>query len=131
MGTPRYGHSATLLSNGKVLVAGGTNDMSNFWNTSEIYDPVARGPGQATSGNLSQARGYHTATLLPNGKVLVAGGYNGGASVNSAEIFDPASGSLESCRKYEHGSLYSHGHPATEREGLDGRRLEWRFFVER
>jgi hypothetical protein len=85
LNTTRSLHTATLLPNGKVLVAGG-NDQNNFLQTAELYDP-ATGSWTAT-GNLNTARYYHTATLLPNGKVLVAGG--GGYS---AELYDPGSGS--------------------------------------
>jgi hypothetical protein len=85
MGTARYEHTATLLPNGKVLVAGGLNGLSS----AELYDP-ASGTWTAT-GSMGTARYEHTATLLPNGKVLVAGGYNGPA-LSSAELYDPASG---------------------------------------
>ena len=63
-------HTATLLPNGKVLVAGGNN--SGILTSAELYDP-ASGSWSAT-GSLNTARYQHTATLLPNGKVLVAGG---------------------------------------------------------
>ena len=51
-------------------------------------------PSWIPTGNLNVARVYHTATLLPNGKVLVVGGYNyeGGGDLNSAELYDPATG---------------------------------------
>src|SRR5207248_1684993 len=78
-------HTATLLPNGKVLVAGGED--STVLASAELYDP-ANGTWTAT-GSLAKARGYHTATLLPNGKVLVAGGLGAFAS---AELYDPASG---------------------------------------
>src|SRR5207237_7090282 len=65
--------TATLLPNGKVLVAGGMNGFNSFIASAELYDP-ASGSWSAT-GTLNTARGAHTATLLPNGKVLVAGGY--------------------------------------------------------
>ena len=91
--TGRYYHTATLLPNGKVLVAGG-----NFTGTggalasAELYDP-ASGTWTAT-GSLATARYAHTATLLPNGKVLVAGGVGtSSTSLTSAELYDPASGS--------------------------------------
>ena len=71
LGTARRGHTATLLPNGKVLVAGG-DDSSNALASAELYDP-ASGTWTAT-GSLATARYGHTATLLPNGKVLVAGG---------------------------------------------------------
>ncbi len=65
-------HTATLLPNGKVLVAGGFNGGFTILTSAELYDP-ASGSWTAT-GSLNTARAYHTATLLPNGKVLVAGG---------------------------------------------------------
>jgi large repetitive protein len=74
--TARLRHTATLLPNGKVLVAGGNNGPPAL-SSAELYDP-ASGTWTAT-GSLGTARGYHTATLLPNGKVLVAGGNNGPA----------------------------------------------------
>jgi hypothetical protein len=66
----RSGHTATLLPNGTVLIAGGDNhgDLASV----ELYDPVA-GTFTAT-GSMSTIRVDHTATLLPNGMVLVAGG---------------------------------------------------------
>ncbi len=83
--TGRYSHSATLLTNGKVLVASGYDGGAS----AELYDP-ASGTWSAT-GSLITARGDYTATLLPNGKVLVAGGYNG-EPLASAELYDPATG---------------------------------------
>ena len=64
-------HTATLLPNGKVLVAGGSIAAAAL-SSAELYDP-ASGTWTAT-GSLGTARDSHTATLLPNGKVLVAGG---------------------------------------------------------
>jgi hypothetical protein len=83
----REDHTATLLPDTKVLVAGGrrTNPLSS----AEIYDP-ASGTWMAT-GSLATARSAHTMTLLPSGKVLVAGGYDGSARA-SAELYHPASG---------------------------------------
>src|SRR4029078_4021428 len=69
LGAARYSHTATLLQNGKVLVAGGFN--SSFLATAELYDPATG--TWTTTGNLNTARNLHTATLLPNGKVLVVG----------------------------------------------------------
>ena len=129
-------HTATLLPNGKVLVAGGCNG-DGVLTSAELYDP-ASGTWSAT-GSLNTARSFtrrrccptarcwwqgeliaaalsrarncttrpaglglprqpqhrtldHTATLLPNGKVLVAGGLITAASLASAELYDPASG---------------------------------------
>jgi WD40 repeat protein len=100
MGTPRTSHTATLLASGKVLVAGGLgNDVDQ--SSAELYDP-ATGTWMAT-GSLRGSRESHTATLLASGKVLVAGGYRRPGSstdqgdvvigsVNSAELYDPATG---------------------------------------
>ena len=96
LATSRYQATATLLPNGKVLVAGGihgTGALAFSLATAEIYDP-ATGTWSAT-GSMNVARAGQTATLLPNGKVLIAGGCNGrrcGTSVASAEIYDPATG---------------------------------------
>src|SRR2546423_1442462 len=89
LNTPRNGHTATLLPNGKVLVAGGNGD-GTFLSSAELYDP-ATGTWSYT-GNLNTARDYHTATLLPNSKVLVAGGRNSDFGLNSAELYDPNTG---------------------------------------
>jgi uncharacterized delta-60 repeat protein len=94
LATPRTSHTATLLPNGKVLVAGGNdnnNNNNNYLASAELYDPVSG--GWTATGSLATARAGHTATLLPNGKVLVAGGYNNSNSLASAELYDPASGS--------------------------------------
>lgn len=97
---PRYRHTATLLANGKVLVAAGyffgPDYITHILASTELYDPVS-GSWSAT-GNLATGRTDHTATLLPNGKVLVAGGLStvsGGTvpSTASAELYDPATGS--------------------------------------
>jgi hypothetical protein len=69
MATARYGHTATLLPNGQVLVAGGVGDYGLIL-TCELYDP-SNGTWTST-GDLNEARAFHTATLLPNGQVLVS-----------------------------------------------------------
>src|SRR6516164_100458 len=90
--TARLIHTATLLNNGKVLVAGGTlSDFNTPLSSAELYDP-ASGTWTAT-GSLNTARFFHTATLLPNGKVLVAGGQGSGGFLTSAELYDPSTGS--------------------------------------
>jgi hypothetical protein len=104
MQMPRAQHTAILLANGKVLFLGSINEMGS----AELFDP-ASGLFGAT-GSLIQARAHHTATLLPNGKVLVLGGTQitppdgGGApaadvSVDSAEVYDPASGVFQNAGK--------------------------------
>jgi hypothetical protein len=98
MGTARYGHTATLMPNGKLLIAGGSEINSNSLASAELYDTTT-GTFSPT-GNMEVARCQHTATLLPNGKVLVVGGsfyYNNGASVitlSSAELYDPVTGTF-------------------------------------
>ncbi len=84
---PRQFHTATLLPNGKVLIAGGSNGNS-AWASAELYDP-ASGTFTAT-GSMTTPRFFHSATLLPDGKVLIAGG----SSQASAELYDPASGTF-------------------------------------
>src|SRR6266436_6398683 len=91
LNTGRYWHTATLLPNGKVLVAGGYDGV-NYLSSAELYDP-ATGTWTAT-GSLGAARAAHTATLLPNGMVLVAGGDDSSFNrLASAELYAPASGS--------------------------------------
>jgi hypothetical protein len=89
LGTARFRHTATLLPNGKILVAGGDNSSGDL-SSAELYDP-ASGTWTAT-GSLGTAREQHTATLLPSGKVLVAGGDNSSGDLSSAELYDPVSG---------------------------------------
>ncbi|HEU5237208.1 MAG TPA: kelch repeat-containing protein [Pyrinomonadaceae bacterium] len=101
LNTGRFLPTATVLQNGKVLVAGGDvcspGQGCMTANSAELYDP-ATGIWSFT-GNLNTARYWHTATLLPNGKVLVAGGINANGSLNittsplnSTELYDPATG---------------------------------------
>jgi len=87
---PRSGQSATLLPDGKVLIAGGMRRNQDFYKSAELYDPVA-GKFQPT-GEMNQRRVGHIAVLLGSGKVLVAGGWVGQGGTDSAELYDPASG---------------------------------------
>ena len=65
-------------------------------------------------------RDSHTATLLPNGQVLVAGGFDNHGYV-TAELYDPATGALEGDRQPEHWALTVHGDFAAERTNIGGR----------
>ncbi len=87
--TARGNATATLLNNGKVLIAGGLANNAALA-TAELYDPVAR--TFAATGSLNTARELHTAVLLNSGKVLIAGGFDGTNYLSSAEIYDPATG---------------------------------------
>lgn len=93
MVTPRSYHTATLLADGRVLVAAGyTQNVAPYViNKAEYYDPGTNS-WQAT-GDLNIARNPHSAVLLPNDRVLVAGGsdYNG-SPLNGAELYDPVTG---------------------------------------
>jgi WD40 repeat protein len=89
--TDRFGHTATLLPNGKVLAIGGYN--GGALSSVEIYDP-STGTWSA-AGTLAKARQLHTTTVLPNGKVLVAGGQGSlvfNDAVSKVELYDLASG---------------------------------------
>jgi hypothetical protein len=80
------GHSATLLPDGKVLLAGGTAASGLVLATAELYNP-ATNSFAATTQDMTEGRSLHTATLLADGKVLLAGGASA-----TAELYDPATG---------------------------------------
>ena len=83
-----WGASATVLSDGRVLVVGGESSEFNPVKTAELFDPVTD-TWRPTAG-MSTARTGHQAVRLNDGRVLVAGGADGTASLRSAEIYDPA-----------------------------------------
>ena len=92
MTAERESHTATLLADGRVLVAGGARLQGTTWETlqtAEIYDPASA--TFSPTGDMVSPRSFHTATLLSNGKVLVTGGNVGGAT---AELYDPVAGSF-------------------------------------
>ncbi len=97
LNTPRAGFTATLLSTGKVLVAGGVDNSDDSLGSAELYDP-ATGTWTFT-GNLVTPRLIHTATVLADGRVLVVGGWYDDMlqqSAAAAEIYDPVSGTWSS-----------------------------------
>lgn len=94
MRSERHRHTATLLPNGKVLLAGGQSSLS-INRTAELFD-ASSGAFTFTSGYMVSPRESHTATVLPNGKVLLAGGLDGIGVSSTAEIYDPASATFSS-----------------------------------
>jgi uncharacterized protein (TIGR03437 family) len=90
MSVPRWSHSMTALSDGRVLVAGGfgsTSPSAQNLQSAELYDPVAGTWTPAT--NLVAARANHRAVLLPDGQVLVMGGEGLDQGLMGAELYDP------------------------------------------
>jgi hypothetical protein len=99
MTTLRYGPTATLLANGMVLIVGGfgpgTSQLPRL-SSAELYDA---GSGTFTAtGSMAVSRVLHTATLLDDGRVLIAGGTDasggGGAATATAELYDPSTGTF-------------------------------------
>jgi WD40 repeat protein len=122
-GTLTYGrnlHTATLLSNGLVLVVGGLNG-SSLLDTAELYAPppanwtAAAGTWSSAGDLITARRDGHSLTLLPTGKVLVAGGYDGTSFLRNAELYDPitrtwtATGYLKVSRSYHTATLLPNG----------------------
>jgi outer membrane protein assembly factor BamB len=115
LNTARYVHTASLLPDENVLVAGG--EVSSFIASASAELYVAASATWTATGSLNAARYAHTASLLPNGEVglvLVAGGYNNGA-LSSAELYDApsgtwtATGSLNTGRYFHTATLLSNG----------------------
>jgi hypothetical protein len=122
MNVARDFHTATLLPNGKVFLAGGFNPLAGGLNTAELFDPTTA-TFALLPNTLTTKRYYHSATLLPNGKVFLAGGggsappiLSGSVIANTAELFDPATNSftpiaqtMNSYRYWQTATLLSTG----------------------
>lgn len=118
----RLNPTATLLKNGKVLIVGGysVNSFCCALSSAEIFDPATG--TFSTTGFMAVGRRNHTATRLKDGRVLVAGGYNGlngnadgSGNVNSPEIYDPVTGTFDSTgdmssvRRFPTANILSNG----------------------
>lgn len=93
----RTEHTATRLLDGRILIAGGTSSEGHAGGVSptlEIWDPTTRN-ARFSAQPMRLARRGHTATLLPDGRVLLIGGYTSTSMTGSAEIWDPASETSE------------------------------------
>jgi len=99
-----FAHTTTVLQNGEVLITGGEDETGNLVNTADIYDPAtgrfdcsALGGADPNTGyclsTLTDTRFLDTATLLKDGRVLIAGGSDGSIT-STAELFDPVSGTF-------------------------------------
>jgi hypothetical protein len=95
MSSPRWVHTATLLHNGKILITGGASSSGGgFLNTAEVFDPASGTFTSLSPNTMQSARYFHSATLLPSGRVLITGGSTGSAVTSSTELFDPVTGTF-------------------------------------
>ena len=101
MSTPRAGFTATLLLDGRVLIAGGgAGPSGNAVASAEIYDPATR--AFTPTASMTTPRDGHAAVRIPDGRVLISGGANccqtygshAEQTLASAELFDPSTGTF-------------------------------------
>jgi len=94
MSAPRELHSATLLGDGRVLIAGGFVGGVTSVASCDLYDPAAR--RFALAAPMAQSRYGHAACRLADGRVLITGGtqFPDERTINAAEVFDPAAGTF-------------------------------------
>jgi hypothetical protein len=120
----RQFHTATLLPNGRILVVGGFfRDASNsiaFIASAEVWDPATESFGPA--GSLAEARGFHAATLLADGRVVVVGG-GGGDIPHVGGDLGPGDGILRPRRVTHRGTFGPHRHAPGRRPRLRRRWL--------
>jgi len=103
----RFHHTATLLPDGTVLVAGGEGDNHAYLAVAELYDPASE--TWTRTANLALGRWNHTATLLTDGKVLVAGGASFNGALADAALYDPAGEPhLDNYREHDRCTLFSY-----------------------
>src|SRR5215212_4192260 len=86
MAFPRWGHAATVLPSGKVLVSGGTTESGQVRRSAELYDPAT--DQWSPAGSMTVARTSFTATALTDGRVVAVGSLDGSAMA-TAEVYDP------------------------------------------
>jgi hypothetical protein len=114
LSNPRFGHTATLLANGKVLIVGGINNNANTTVAqSEIYDPATN--KFSITATLNTPRYAHSAILLSNSKVLISGGLsNGGvAEIAQSEVYDPNAVTFSQSTSISNGNLNTARHAQT------------------
>lgn len=100
MNSKRWSHTATTLNDGKVLVAGGRTAWGGpvpILSSAEIYDPAA--DTWTLTALMNVPRRSHTETLLPDGRVFIAGGGDATSTASempiaSCEIYDPSTGTF-------------------------------------